>query len=63
MKKFTWQHLGQIFEGQFNLTTAEAATILTGNIFKHKWKHGKDKKIGMMWRDEMIVAAFTNVLV
>ena len=62
MKKFTWQHLGQIFEGQFKLTTAEAATILTGNIFNHKWKHGKDKKIGMMWRDEMIVAAFTNVI-
>ena len=62
MKKFTWQHLGQIFEGQFKLTTAEAATILTGHIFNHKWKHGKDKNIGMMWRDEMIVAAFTNVL-
>ena len=63
MKKFTWQHLGQIFEGQFKLTTAEAATILTGHIFNHKWKHGKDKNIGMMWRDKKIVAAFTNVLV
>ena len=62
MKKFTWQHLGQIFEGQFNLTTAEAAEILTGHIFNHKWKHGKDKNIGMMWRDEMIVAAFTHVI-
>ena len=62
MTKFTWKHLGQIFEGQFKLTTAEAATILTGHIFNHKWKHGKDKNIGMMWRDEMIVAAFTNVL-
>jgi len=62
MKKFTWQHLGQIFEGQFKLTTAEAATILTGHIFNHKWKHGKDKKIGMMWRDKIIVVAFTNVL-
>tara|TARA_R100001244_G_scaffold16580_1_gene17952 strand:+ start:348 stop:908 length:561 start_codon:yes stop_codon:yes gene_type:complete len=62
MKKFTWQNLGQIFEGQFKLTTAEAATILTGHIFNHKWKHGKDKNIGMMWRDKIIVAAFTNVL-
>lgn len=62
MKKFTWQHLGQIFEGQFKLTTAEAATILTGHIFNHKWKHGRDKKIGMMWRDKTIVKAFTNVL-
>jgi len=61
-KKFTWQSLGQIFEGQFKLTIAEAATILTGHIFNHKWKHGKDKNIGMMWRDEMIVAAFINVL-
>ena len=61
-KKFTWQSLGQIFEGQFKLTIAEAATILTGHIFNHKWKHEKDKNIGMMWRDEMIVAAFTNVL-
>lgn len=62
MKKFTWQNLGQIFEGQFKLTTAEAATILTGHIFNHKWKHGKDKNIGMMWRDKLIVAAFTNVI-
>ena len=61
-KKFTWKSLGQIFEGQFKLTIAEAATILTGHIFNHKWKHGKDKNIGMMWRDEMIVAAFINVL-
>ena len=62
MTKFTWKALGQIFEGQFKLTASEAATILTGHIFNHKWKHGKDKNIGMMWRDEMIVAAFTNVI-
>mgnify|MGYP005831523075 CR=1 FL=1 len=48
MTKFTWKALGQIFEGQFKLTASEAATILTGHIFNHKWKHGKDKNIGMI---------------
>jgi hypothetical protein len=53
MTKFNWQHLSLIFGDQFKLTASEAATILTGHVFNHKWKHGKDKNIGMMWRDEI----------
>ena len=62
MTKLTWQQLGLIFGDQFKLTASEAATILTKEVFSHNWKHGKDKKLGMMWRDSLIVAAFTHVL-
>jgi hypothetical protein len=62
MNKFTWALLRRIFEGQFKLTAGEAATILTKEIYKNKWKHNMDGKIGMMWRDEVIVATFTHVI-
>ena len=44
------------------LTAAEAVTFLTRELFSHNWKHGKDKQLGMMWRDSIIVSAFTHVL-
>ena len=62
MTKLTWQQLGLIFGDQFKLTASEAATILTKEVFSHNWKHGKDKQLGMMWRDSIIVSAFTHVL-
>ena len=62
MKKFTWEQLGLIFEGQYKISAAEAAEILTKEIYSHHWKHGAAGKIGRMWRDPLIVSTFTHVL-
>ena len=61
MKK-TWKLLPKIFGDQFKITEAEAIKILQEHLFSKNWKHGKSGTLGRMWKDPMIVAAFTHVL-
>ena len=57
MGKLTWQQLGLIYEGSFNVDPTEAAQIISDHIFTKGWT-GTDDKPGRMWQDEFTIAAF-----
>jgi len=62
MTKFTWKALQILLEKQYNLTPDDAMQIILENLFDKDWKHGSGGKLGRMWRDPMVVSAFTHVL-
>ena len=62
MKKFTWKSLRVLLEKQYNLTADDAMQIILENLFDKDWKHGKNGKLGRMWKDPMIVSSFTHLL-
>ena len=37
MGKLTWQQLGMIFEGSFDVTPNEAAEIISDHLFSKNW--------------------------
>ena len=57
MGKLTWQQLGLIYEGNFGVDPTEAAAIISEHLFTKNWTGDKDK-IGRMWQDQEICAAF-----
>ena len=57
MGKLTWQQLGMIFEGSFDVTPTEAAEIISDHLFSKNWVGTKDKT-GRMWQDTFTCAAF-----
>ena len=57
MGKLTWQQLGMIFEGSFDVTPNEASEIISDYLFSKNWVGTKDKT-GRMWQDTFTCAAF-----
>jgi hypothetical protein len=57
MGKLTWQQLGMIFEGSFDVTPNEASEIISDYLFSKNWV-GDKNKTGRMWQDQFTCAAF-----
>jgi len=61
--KITWKLLGEIYEGQFGVTTQEAADVLYKHVFTDTtWKGTHKNPIGRIWKSCANVYAFFLVL-
>ena len=61
--KITWKLLGEIYEGQFGVTTQEAADVLYKHVFTDTtWKGTHKNPIGRMWKDQDNIYAFFLLL-
>ena len=61
--KITWKLLGEIYEGQFGVTTQEAADVLYKHVFTDTtWKGTHKNPIGRMWTDRDNIYAFFLLL-
>ena len=61
--KITWKLLGEIYEGQFGVTTQEAANVLYKHVFTDTtWRGTHTNPIGRMWKDQDNIYAFFLLL-